>query len=243
MNIKPFEYPFYLGHSHIACPYLPQRDASLLFIDGSMGPSMYRQLLDSGYRRHGVYMYRPDCTGCSECKILRVPVDAFTRSKEQRRIWNRGTKAFQVRLVDPEYDPAKADLYRRYLKYQHQSVETIDEERYRQFFVDTFLGSDTKELQLLHENTLVGVGILDVVGDALSSVYFFFDPEHAKLSPGTYSALVEIELARAQRCRYYYLGYYIADCAAMNYKARFRPHEIKDCEADTWTTSADNRMP
>lgn len=237
MNIKPFEYPFYLGHSNIACPYLPNREASLLFIDGSMGASMYRQLLDNGYRRHGVFMYRPDCVGCTECKVLRVPVEEFQRTKEQRRIWNRGRKSFQVRLGEPEYQPAKADLYRRYLKYQHDSDESIDEERYRQFFVETFLGNDTKELQLLDDEELIGLGILDFVGDAVSSVYFFFDPDYAKQSPGTYSALVEIELARAQRCKYYYLGYYIAGCASMNYKARFRPYEVKDCEGREWSSS------
>lgn len=236
MNIKPFEYPFYLGHSHLACPYLPDRAASLLFLDGSMGAALYRQLLDVGYRRHGVSMYRPDCGACSECKILRVPVVSFARTREQRRIWNRGTKAFRVSLVEPAYDPAKAELYRRYLEYQHQSEDAIDEERYCRFFVDTFLGSDTKEIQLHDGRKLVGLGIVDFVADAVSSVYFFFDPDYAKLSPGTYSALVEIELARARRCRYYYLGYYIRDCAAMNYKARFRPNEIKDCDGEAWET-------
>ena len=237
MDIKPFEYPFYLGHSNIACPYLPDRDASLLFLDGSMGPALYRQLLDNGYRRHGVFMYRPDCAECTECKVLRVPIDAFARSKDQRRIWNRGKKTFEVRLEAPAYHPLKADLYRRYLEYQHASEDTIDEERYCQFFVDTFLGDDTKELQLFDEDELVGLGIVDFVADAVSSVYFFFDPNYAKLSPGTFSALVEIELARAQGCRYYYLGYYIRECAAMSYKSRFRPNELKDCEGDEWRPS------
>ncbi len=234
MNIKPFEYPFYLGHSNMACPYLPGRNASLLFIDGSMGPALYRQLLDTGYRRHGTYMYRPDCAGCSECKVLRVPVGEFVRTKEQRRIWNRGKKTFQVRLEPPEYHPVKALLYQRYLRYQHQSDESIDETRYNHFFVDTFLGGDTKELQLLVDEEIVGIGIVDFVQDAVSSVYFYFEPEYAKCSPGTFSALVEIELAKAQRCRYYYLGYYIADCQAMSYKRRFRPNEVKDCEGNEW---------
>jgi leucyl-tRNA---protein transferase len=237
MNIKPFEYPFYLGHSHLPCPYLADRQASLLFLDSSIGPAAYRQLLDSGYRRHGVFMYRPDCPGCSECKILRVPVMDFRRSKEQRRVWNRAEKALTVRLEAPAYHPAKAALYRRYLHYQHAADEIIDEERYQQFFVDTFLGRDTKELQLLDGDTWVGIGILDIVEDAVSSVYFFFDPDYAKLSPGTFSALVEIELAKAQRCRYYYLGYYIAGCPTMNYKVRFSPYEIKDCEGDDWCAS------
>lgn len=235
MNIKPFEIPFYLGHSNISCPYLPDRAASLLFIDGSMGPSMYRQLLDSGYRRHGLIMYRPDCPTCTECKVLRVPIDSFRRSKDQRRAWNRGKQIFRVRVDDPAYLPEKAELYQRYLDFQHQSNESIDQERYRQFFVDTFLGDATRELQLFDGDLLVGLGIFDIVGDAVSSVYFFFDPDYAKFSPGTFSALVEIELARAHRCKHYYLGYHIRDCPSMSYKVRFRPNQIKDCEAEGWT--------
>ena len=37
--------------------------------------------------------------------------------------------------------------------------------------------------------------------------------------------LYQIELCRRLGVPYLYLGYYVADCRSLNYKARFLPHE------------------
>lgn len=47
---------------------------------------------------------------------------------------------------------------------------------------------------------------VDVLPDYISSCYFFYDPEYANLSLGTFSILTEIELARIMRRSYYILG-------------------------------------
>ena len=54
-----------------------------------------------------------------------------------------------------------------------------------------------------------------------------FHPESRHYSPGTYAILLGIEKARQWGLRYYYPGYYVKDCSAMNYKAKYKPHEIK----------------
>lgn len=225
----------YLGHASAACPYLPSREARLLYLDGNLAGPVYRPLMEAGYRRNGTYLYRPDCIGCNECKVLRVPVQTFHRSREQRRVWNRGIKEFEIQITSPEYSDERAELYRRYLLYQHDNPESElpGNESYTSFLVDTCLAAQTRELQLWHDGRLAGVGIFDELADALSSVYFFFDPGAARFSPGTFSALVEIDLARQWNKDFYYLGYYIAECASMSYKARFRPCQIKDC-AERW---------
>ena len=167
--------------------------------------------------------------------MLRVPVDTFRRNKEQRRVWRRGQEVFTVRVCPPAYTGEKAALYTRYLAAQHGTRrEEIEPGQYKRFLVDTCLGGNTFELQLHAQGNLAGVGLLDRVDDALSTVYFYFSPEVAAWSPGTYSALAEIELARAWGLRYYYLGYYIAGCRSMAYKQRFRPCEIKEVDGDTW---------
>lgn len=231
----------HLGDLPEQCPYLPDRIARLRFGDGFLGAGLYRLLLDAGYRRSGHLFYRPVCIGCNECKVIRVPVDSFRMSKEQRRIWNRGNRVFRAGLYAPAYSQEKAALYQRYLQYQHPegpedpgaSPETAGE-RYQRFLVDTCLGNKTIEVQFHTGERLAGVGLIDHVADALSSVYFFFDPEDARLSPGTYSILWEIDLARRWGLSHYYLGHYIRDCRTMNYKTRFRPCEIKDPGAETW---------
>ncbi len=75
------------------------------------------------------------------------------------------------------------------------------------------------------DETLVGVGIVDVCPRSLSTVYFYFDPAHGRRSLGVFSTLWEICYARRHGLAYYYLGYYIRDARTMNYKTRFRPNQ------------------
>ena len=217
------------------CPYLPGRISKLRLGNGFVAGQYYRELLDVGYRRSGHCLYRPICDGCGACEVIRVPVESFRKSKEQRRIWNRGGQVFQVRFSKPRYTKEKFAVYERYLDYQHAGgVGERDEERYQAFLVNSFLGSGTAELQLWAGERLAGIGILDGIRDTLSTVYFNFEPDFARYSPGTYTVLYEIELARRWGLKYYYLGHYIHDCPSMNYKARFRPCEIKATGDGPW---------
>jgi arginine-tRNA-protein transferase len=72
----------------------------------------------------------------------------------------------------------------------------------------------------------LAVGICDVCPSSLSSVYFYFDPSESARSLGTYGALREIEATRRMDIPYYYLGYWIKGCGAMEYKSNFAPNEI-----------------
>jgi len=225
-----------LGESIDACPYLPDKVATLHFLYGPIAGLRYRSLLDKGFRRSGKFIYRPRCAHCNECKVLRVPVESFRPSREQRRVLRRGRERFTIRIAEPSFSPEKGAMYERYLHFQHKSRDTpIDVDQYEQFLVHSCPGIHTQELQLWAGDELAGVGIFDQVDDILSSVYFYFDPVYAKYSPGTYSVLCEIEEARSRQCPYYYLGYYIAPCPAMSYKARFQPCEWKDPDGETWT--------
>jgi arginine-tRNA-protein transferase len=234
-QLAGFEEGIHLGNVPDACPYLPDRVATFRIANGFLGAMLYEQLLEIGYRRNGDYMYRPACRTCHECRPLRVLVQEFERSKSQRRVWNRCAPVFRATFGPAECDDERIDLYRRYLQFQHDDEgEEVDEERYARFLTDSCLGGRTFELRLWAGNRLAAVGILDRLQDALSSVYFYFDPVYAPLSPGTFSALYEIEMARRWGMRYYYLGYYIADCASMNYKRQFRPCEIRLHDASGW---------
>lgn len=227
------------------CPYLENKVATLRFVNGLVAGGAYRQMLDEGYRRCGPYMYRPVCRGCDACKILRVPVEGFATNKEQRRVWRRGVERFEGYVVPPTYTEEKARIYERYLREQHGDADArVTEERYTDFLVASCLGARTIELQLRDGERLVGVGILDRLDDALSTVYFYYDPDYAKFGLGTFSALYEIKLARRWGLRYYYLGYYIRDCGSMSYKARFKPCELRNVGAREWERvwSSDQRV-
>lgn len=224
-----------LGDIGNPCPYLDGRQSTFRYADGALAAPFYRKLLDRGYRRAGSLMYRPVCEHCNECKVLRVPLATFRRTKSQRRVWNKALPQFQVHAGPPLYTEEKADLYRAYLRDQHDDREQqLDRESYERFLVASCIAGKTFELRFEHAGKLVGLGILDWVGDALSTVYFFFDPVCAPYSLGTYSALYEIELGRWLGAKYYYLGYYIRECPSMAYKARFTPCEFKDPDGVAW---------
>ena len=84
---------------------------------------------------------------------------------------------------------------------------------------------------MLHriDGELMAVGVLDYTHEALSSVYLFYDPKFEFLTPGTLSAILEIEYIQKiqkeydQRCKFYYMGLYFHDCQKSVYKANFKP--------------------
>lgn len=244
INRDELESIIHLGDITDPCPYLSDRVATFRFGNGKLAGSHYEQLLDWGYRRNGNYVYRPVCRHCRECWVMRVPVEQFRMTKSQRRVWNRGQKHFEVRWGSARYTPEKATMYERYLAWQHGTSEgPMDADRYRAFLVDSCLRHETLEMQYRVEGRLAGVGIVDRLEHALSTVYFFFDPDFAHLSPGTWSALYEIQQARAWGLRHYYLGYYIAGCGSMNYKARFQPCEIKQPDTPGWSPYTPPEVP
>uniref|UniRef100_A0A914H674 Arginyl-tRNA--protein transferase 1 n=1 Tax=Globodera rostochiensis TaxID=31243 RepID=A0A914H674_GLORO len=91
------------------------------------------------------------------------------------------------------------------------------------------LGSYHQQYRL--DGRLIAVAVIDLLPNCLSAKYFFYEPEYAFLSLGTYSALREIaftqRLARRQSdLHFYYMGFYLYDCPKMRYKGRFRPSEL-----------------
>lgn len=232
-HLDHIEEQLYLGHLKGVCSYLPGALSNLLFLEGRGVGACYRFMLDRGYRRHGFHLYRPDCAGCLECRILRVPVPTFQPTGSQKRVLKNGASVFRVETGRPEFSEDRASLYMHYLREQHGTVDIVDETSYRDFFVNSFL-STTEELRLYADDRLVGLGIMDIVGDALSSVYFFFDPAYAKYSPGTYSVLKEIEICRERGLSYYYPGFFISACKSMSYKANFGPAEVRTRGQEKW---------
>jgi arginine-tRNA-protein transferase len=228
----PVKVPLMVFPDH-PCSYLPARSAtSRGFVVGEMPGAVYHRFMDAGFRRSGKLMYQPVCRGCRTCVPLRVPVQSFQPSKSQRRACRRnGDLSIGVDL--PKATQEKFDLYRRYTTEWHGKSPADDSggdadggwETFESFLYDSPV--DTVEFCYRDPaGRLLAVGICDICPQSLSSVYFYFDPAESQRSLGTFGAIYEIEFAQTQGIPSYYLGYWVSGCAAMQYKASFRPCEV-----------------
>lgn len=181
--------------------------------------------LAEGDRRQGRLLYRTACPSCRGCEPIRLDVARFEPTKTQRRVLRRGDRAIEVKLGPPTVDAERVRLYNLHKTGRElaRGELTTSAEAYRTFLGDTCC--ETFEMRYHAQGELFGVAVVDRAEDALSAVYFYWDPARAPLSPGTYSILKQIELCRQLGLRYLYLGLYIAACDAMAYKSRFLPHE------------------
>lgn len=208
------------------CPYFQDRFATYrLIVNPAPGTTDYRELMDMRFRRSGETYYRPECDDCCDCIPIRVRVANFRPSRSQRRILRRNR---DVRVETGALAYAD-DLYEMYARYQHavhDGMMSMDQEEFGRTFCESPVESLGMSLYL--GNRRIGYGVIDAFEDALSSVYFFYDPEFRDRSPGIFSSLMEIEECRRRNLEYWYLGFYVRDCRKMEYKLQFQPHELLD---------------
>lgn len=211
------------------CSYLPGQTAKMIYrIAYDLSESRYEQLLSRGWRRFGRTLFRPVCSTCHECRSLRVCIPEFAPNKNQRRCMTRNA-AIELTVQKPTISDEHISLYNSYHLDMHHRRQwpyrEITEEQYEESFMEGHF-SFSREFQYRDNGRLVGLGLVDVTASAISSIYFFHDPDYREAGLGTYSIQKEIEFGRNQGRSLLYMGYYISDCASMNYKNRFQPHQL-----------------
>lgn len=237
MKHQPTQSPQFFLTAPSPCPYVEGQFERKVFthLVGERAAELNDLLTQGGFRRSQNIAYRPACETCRACVSVRILVDEFKPSRSMKRV--AATNADLIG-VEHEAEPSteQYSLFRTYLDARHRrggmsDMTVLD---YAMMVEDTHV--DTKIIEYRRrgpdsfitgqgEGELIAVALTDRMGDGLSMVYSFFNPEFEDRSLGTFMILDHIARARAAGLPHVYLGYWVNGSRKMAYKVRFGPQE------------------
>ncbi|MGB6103351.1 MAG: arginyltransferase [Pusillimonas sp.] len=219
------------------CSYLPELNARSQVAAPThlINADTYSQLVEQGFRRSGLFTYRPHCDRCQACLPIRIDVNRFQPSRTQRKTWSRHSGLI-TRETPLHWSNEHFELYQRYQLGRHPGAGMDEDSRsqYTQFLLTSRVNSRIVEFRL-PSGLLQMVSIIDVLDTGFSSVYTFFDPDAAG-SLGTYGVLWQLGQCRQLGMPWLYLGYWIKESRKMAYKSQYRPFQI--LRHGTWAEPA-----
>ncbi len=219
------------------CPYLGGKEERKVFthLVGERAGELNDILTHGGFRRSQSIAYRPACEACRACVSVRVISADFRPTRSMRRILDRNSDMVgEMRVAVPTSE--QYSVFRGYLDSRHRDGGMADMTvlDYAMMVEDSHVETRIVEYRRQGPDSfitgrgagdLIAVALTDVLGDGLSMVYSFFDPDQADRSLGTFMILDHISRARRMGLPYVYLGYWVRGSRKMDYKSRFLPQE------------------
>lgn len=153
-----------------------------------------------------------------------------------------------VELEDDSFTEEKYSVFENYQRNVHKEKPAdISRRGFKRFLctspirrrTETLDSGQTQKLGSHHQcyridGELVAVGVIDLLPQSVSAVYFFYHESIHKFAPGKLGALREISLAKEGGYKWWYPGFYIHGCPKMRYKIDYTPQFILDPETLGW---------
>ena len=149
---------------------------------------------------------------------------------------------FEVTLEPDTFTEEKYILFDNYQRrVHHEGDSEISRRGFQRFLCSSPLhrhNIGSKKIGSFHQmyrldGRLIAMGVLDLLPQAVSGVYFIYHSDFEKWSFGKLSALREAALAVEEDYVYYYMGYYIHSCKKMRYKGDYKPY-VLDFDTMQW---------
>jgi len=208
----------------VPCPYgLEQTAVYHQALLASINDESMARFFENGYRRNGNCIYCMRCPNCRSCVPIRLRPEAFRPNRNQRRVWRKNSDV-KTGVAPLSMTRENLALLDKYLRARFPDGRSTAESYYSGFFITAV--SRCFEIRYRVGDRLIGVAIVDGSNFFLNAVYFFFDPDEGRRSPGTMNILYMINFCRSHKIDLLYLGYWIEQVRAMCYKTAFKPHEL-----------------
>jgi len=209
------------------CSYLPNRQQHTHYrIIQDCTKEYCEHLIERGWRRFGAMFFRPVCSDCYACESLKIDVNNYTFSKSARRIIKK-CKDFNIIIQRPSMSQEHIDLFNRFHFHMHNKrgwdLQQVNANNYYSSFVNAHHDFGY-EVLYFDAKKLIGVDLIDILPNSISSIYFYYDPDYEKYSLGRYSMYQQILYAQANSIRWVNMGYYVEGCQSLEYKASYKPH-------------------
>lgn len=198
-----------------------------------------QELIERGYRRFGKMFFRPICPTCDECKSIKIDIANFKFSSSQRRVIRKAAD-IKSYIQRPSMSKSHLELFEKYHLFMSKKKGWEHNHTTPQSYYSSFVdGHNDFGYEILYfiEEKLIGVDLIDILEDGISSIYFYYDPDYAQYSLGRLSMYNQITLAKNSQKKWIYLGYYVKDCPSLSYKSHYKPYLTLDGKPEIYEES------
>lgn len=211
------------------CAYLDDRRQTTQYkIIDNCSSAYCAGLVERGWRRFGHMFFRPVCADCHACESFKIDVENYLFSKSERRIL-RKNEDIKMIIQRPQVTTEHLQLFEKYHLHMKDKRDWAHEKVTPRHYYMSFVhghGSFGYEVLYYIEDRLIGVDLIDILPDGISSIYFYYDPDFSNRSLGTYSMLQQIKRAQESDLDWIYMGYYVQGCQSLEYKSRYKPYYV-----------------